>query len=246
MARHRSIGGVPGLGRLLGAAWVFAVFSALASPAVAATSGASEVDDASQAGADDVTHLKAGYIPRPVADVGVRVPFGEANAPAPEIGTFEVGENGVSPAGRVLGVGLQLGVPTGITVKYMFAPNMGVVAGLGVGAGWYFGPALSLHADFIFHPHVLLRAPYLTVSWYVGGGAWIGVADNNARPMVYFLEYVRYFGPRFWLAARGALGINIALNDLPIELYVEGNPALVVFPGLSFGLGFSGGLRFYF
>lgn len=171
---------------------------------------------------------------------------GQSNAPPPEVGTFEVGEGGVSPAGRVLGVGLQLGVPTGITVKYMVAPNLGIVGGLGVGAGWYIGPALSVHVDVLYHPHILVKAPYLNVSWYVGGGGWVGIADTNARPFVYFGEYVRYFGPRFWIAARGALGINIALNDLPIEFYVEGNPALVVFPGLSFGLGFSGGLRFYF
>lgn len=179
-------------------------------------------------------------------DIGYSPSIGQKNAPAPQVGTFEVGENGVSPAGRVLGVGLQLGVPTGITLKYMVAPNLGIVGGLGVGAGWYFGPALSVHVDVLYHPHILVKAPYLNLSWYVGGGGWVGVADTNARPFVYFGEYVRYFGPRFWIAARGALGINIALNDLPIEFYVEGNPALVVFPGLSFGLGFSGGLRFYF
>ena len=127
----------------------------------------------------------------------------------------------------------------------MATPQVGIVGGLGVGAGWFVGPALSVNVDIVYHPHVLVKAQYLVLSWYVGGGAWLGIADYVARPFVYFGDYVRYFGPRFWIAARGVLGVNVALTDLPIEFYLEGNPALVVFPGVSFGLGASLGLRFY-
>ncbi len=83
------------------------------------------------------------------------------------------------------------------------------------------------------------------MSWYVGAGAWVGVAENRAKPF-FELPLFYYVGPRVWVAARGNLGVNLALAELPIEFYLEGNPALVVFPGISFGMGLSAGLRFYF
>src|SRR4051812_19474284 len=58
----------------------------------------------------------------------------------------------VTPSGKSVGLGLELGAPTGINAKLMVAPNQAVV--LGVGGGIWYDASLSLHADYLWHPLV--------------------------------------------------------------------------------------------
>ena len=152
-----------------------------------------------------------------------------------------------TPQGKVFGVGLQLGYPTAITVKYMLRPDQGIVAGLGGFTGFDYGAgALSLHVDYLWHPNLLTQGEAYAVTWYIGGGGNI-VIFNNPRQRAYLTGVTYYYYPtNIWLAARVPFGINLALTQLPFEIYLEAAPELLLFPSVSFGMGAAIGGRAYF
>ena len=171
-----------------------------------------------------------------------------------EIAAMDTGE-GVAPMLRTTGVGLQLGSPVALSGKFMLTGNQGVQGGIGFGLG-----GISLHVDYLWHPHVLVRAEPFKISWYVGGGVWAafyppfpGSGFSFANPGPGFVN--GYYGYVYvpWqftfgtsLAARAPLGLSLALAELPIEFFVELVPAMLVFPGIGFGLGGGVGARVYF
>jgi len=161
-------------------------------------------------------------------------------------GALPIGAKGVSPQGRQLGIGLQLGFPTALTLKYMLTGDQGIVGGIGVGTGWI-AQALSLHLDYHYHPHTLVLGPPIKVSWYFGGGLWLGIAERSVNPW-FGINYANFFyGPvHVWLGLRAPIGVQMAFRELPFEIYVEGVPALVLFPSIGFGIGATIGARFYF
>lgn len=161
--------------------------------------------------------------------------------------SFEAAGSASTPQGRALGIGLQLGYPTVLTLKYMLRADRGLVGGIGGFSGFaYDVGAFSLHGDYVYHPHVLARGETFVVTWYVGGGASV-VIFNNPRQRS-FLPGISYFyyPTTVWLAGRVPLGVTLAMEQQPMEIYLEATPMVLVFPGFSFGLGASIGARFYF
>lgn len=148
----------------------------------------------------------------------------------------------ISPQGKTFGLGLQLGAPTAVTGKYMVTPDQGVVVGVGAGIGWDF--SLSVHADYLWHPSVLVDVSPATFSWYVGGGAWLSLSQPGA-PGFYYAYYYYPFSP-VAVGVRVPIGIDMSMNALPFQLYLEGVPTVAVFPRLGFGIGVSIGARFWF
>ena len=164
-------------------------------------------------------------------------------------GALPIGGKGVSPQGRELGIGIQLGFPTALTLKYMLTGDQGIVGGLGFGS--LFVPAsVSLHADYHYHPHVLVIGPPIKLSWYFGGGLWMALSARNQQPIGSIIPYADFIDigspARLWLAARAPIGVQLDFRELPLELYVEAVPALVFFPHLGASIGFTIGARFYF
>ena len=152
-----------------------------------------------------------------------------------------------TPQGRTIGIGLQLGYPTALTLKYMLRADQGIVAGVGGFSGFaYDVAAFSLHVDYLYHPHVLTRGEAFVVTWYVGIGGNLIIFDN-ARQRSFLPGANYYYYPTYiWLAARVPLGISLSMTQQPIEIYLEATPHVLLFPGLSFGLGAAIGVRFYF
>jgi hypothetical protein len=163
----------------------------------------------------------------------------------------------VQPAGTQFGLGLQLGIPTGVTAKLMFGGNVGIVVGLGFGVGWVVGPALSVHTDVVWHPFVLLQSQSFQFSWSVGGGAWLGFnpleavarADLFGRARLLLrLELPGHLRDPYYGLSGGLrlpLGLSLSLNSLPIEVYGDIVPALLLVPALGAGLGADVGIRIY-
>ncbi len=151
-----------------------------------------------------------------------------------------------TPQGRTLGLGLQLGYPTSLTVKYMVQPDQGLVAGIGgLSAFAYSDPALSLHVDYVYHPTVLTSSDTFAVTWFIGGGGQI-IVNNNPSQRAFFPDVPYYRSPsQLWLAARLPVGVALAMKQQPFEIYLEADPSLLVFPSLGFGIGASIGARFY-
>ncbi len=149
----------------------------------------------------------------------------------------------ISPQGRQFGVGLQVGAPTALTLKYMVAPDQGLVAGLGVGIGW--DPSISLHVDYLWHPSILASLGWGTLSWFVGGGGWLSFSNGGWGRGPFYVGYGYATSP-FAFGARVPLGLDLAFSSVPIELYLEADPTLLIFPRIGFGIGATLGGRFYF
>lgn len=182
------------------------------------------------------------------SDVAPTAP-GEPSATTPRrdplrLGALSVSRKGVTPMGKTIGIGLEGGSPTAITARYAWSASEGVVVGAGSMAGPYWNtPTLSLHADYVWHPSVLLRTPAVDLSWFIGGGAAVVIGERlrSIVPIITPWVPVAYgaFGARF------PIGVSLALQSLPIELYLQGNPSFFVFPGLSVWMGGAAGFRFY-
>jgi hypothetical protein len=148
----------------------------------------------------------------------------------------------VAPAGRDIGIGVELGAPTSLNLKFMTSPTSGIVIGAG-GAIWY-NASLSLHADYEVHP---LVADFNSGSFsaYIGLGAWTALDFAASGPHLgYYQPY--YASPEpLAVGARVPLGLSLAFNALPIELFGELVPSAEFFPALG-GFGEGGiGFRVY-
>jgi hypothetical protein len=229
----------------------------------AAPSSAQSMDDAPQLVSrwfdlDKPPTVDANTVDRQASTV---VPFGRSDKKRRSKDKFDVGlsEGDVAPQGKSLGVGGQIGVPTAVTLKYMLTEDQGLVGGIGFGLGWVGAPALSFHFDYHWHPHILARGEPFKLSWYFGGGLWAGFAYpvwgwgyGGFWPYSGFY-YGWLLGPYappwfgiFSLGGRVPVGLDLALNELPLSFYIELAPSLLVWPALGIGLGGAIGIRFYF
>jgi hypothetical protein len=156
-------------------------------------------------------------------------------------------DGGSPPTLSGFGVGLQIGDPTALTVKFGAGGNANIVLGVGA-AGAYRGfglLGLSLHGDYLFTVANLVSNGTLTLSAYIGPGLWVTVGPGGYY-VVNGIVYGGAFGAPFSLAGRFPLGLNARFTAAPVEVYVELDPALVVFPGIGFGIGASLGFRWFF
>lgn len=151
---------------------------------------------------------------------------------------------------RNFGIGLMLGEPTGITGKYWISSKTALDFGLGFGYGNYYDrrcdrfgcyggyEGVSLNADYLWHPSVLVRGP-VELLWHigVGGRIWFwNYRDRNYDTRGGLLD----------AAIRMPIGLDLMFaNPNFLEIYGEVTPSLYLFGPY---LGFEGGLgiRFYF
>ncbi len=122
------------------------------------------------------------------------------------------------------GLGIMLGVPTDLEVKYYLKNKMAIDGGIGGGSGYdtYYGRgydnALDIHADVLWHPVVLTRQPAFTMPLYFGVGArllqWSFREYNNNGTIVY-----RYDDTH--LGVRAPIGILMDFNNTPIDVFLE-------------------------
>lgn len=157
--------------------------------------------------------------------------------------------NGPPPAAGLsgIGLGLQLGFPTAITLKIGAAQRDGLVFGLGAGFGYNgFAPWFSLTGEYQLHLVTLVSNPSLSLTFYFSPGLWLALSPyGNAG---YFGFYNRPYFNNFPLAlgVRASFGLSMLFTAAPIELYLELTPAIFVFPGFDPGVGWSLGFRYYF
>lgn len=145
------------------------------------------------------------------------------------------------------GLGLQLGSPSAITLKFAGAHQSGFALGLGAGFGYgnAFRTSLWLQADYLFHLGTLIDADGVDLAVYGGPGVFASVFGANygfgyaGNP---WYDNVDAVG----VGVRLPIGLSLAFDRAPLELYAQFDPALGVFPAVGFGLGGSVGFRFYF
>lgn len=172
---------------------------------------------------------------------------GGSSSTSPSSGPAWDGAGSAStPQGRKLGIGIQLGYPTALSLKYMLRGDQGIQGGIGGLSGFaYEVGAFSLHADYVFHPHVLARAEAFSLTWYFGGGANVLVFGNPRQRAILPIAKYYFYPTTMWIGARVPIGVSLAFQQQPLEVFFEAVPSFLVFPGISFGLNASLGLRFY-
>ena len=153
-----------------------------------------------------------------------------------------------------IGLGVQVGAPTAITIKFAGLQANGFV--VGVGAGFAYGrgnrygygygngfASLSIHADYLWHLATLVSNSDVALTFYAGVGLWLSLFGNGYG---YGLISPYYNNAYFGVGVRVPLGLSLGFGGAPIEVYLEADPAFFIFPGIDFGIGASLGFRYHF
>jgi hypothetical protein len=144
------------------------------------------------------------------------------------------GSSGPSPVGRGkdFGLGIYLGQPSGLAVSYWLSP---AVAVSGIVGGWLH-PATGgvLSARLFYSVRDLTKGvePF-EVNLYFGGGVGVGWLQrdrwhDHSDPWPHRHTHP-YQEPLVFL--QPAVGGQLLLRKVPIEIFVELSPALLLTPG---------------
>jgi hypothetical protein len=127
-----------------------------------------------------------------------------------------------------LGVGLIVGEPTGLSLKYFMNDTLALDGAL----GWSFRdePDLYLHSDFLWHKFDLINVPQAQLPFYVGVGGWAKFRDPEDNQA----------GLRF------PIGVSCIFDNLPLDVFAEIAPTLEVTPSTRGGITGGIGARWWF
>jgi hypothetical protein len=211
---------------------VVAVFFALA---VASPSSAADLR---------LDHRLLGETANTLSTAGAVAPLPVFDALIAEQG--DGGGRNLPPQVSGVGLGLQVGSPTAVTIKIGGLQQNGFVIGIGAGFAYYgaFAPNLSVHVDYLFHVATLVRTGDVALTAYVGPGLWLALGTYGYGFGLYKAGYFGYFP--FGVGVRVPLGLSLGFSAAPVEIYLELDPALFFFPPADFGVGASLGFRWHF
>jgi len=131
------------------------------------------------------------------------------------------------------GIGIILGEPTGLSLKYWIDEEIAVDGAL----AWSYSEndSLQLHGDYLVHNYDVLEVDEMPV--YYGVGARLKFKDDDGRGRN---ENDMMFGIRF------PLGITYLFEDAPLDLFFELVPVLDLSPDVDLDINAALGLRLYF
>jgi hypothetical protein len=150
-------------------------------------------------------------------------------------------KSGIEGAPEGFGVGIQVGVPTGLS----FAYRAGEWSNIQAGVGWSFSRGrLHLAADytrnlFIIRPEETENVRY---PFYVGAGGRLLVGANDDIPNNANSGRLdkNSFGVRF------PVGFAILPTEQAIDVFLEFAPVMLVIPDTTFGWDAALGFRIFF
>ncbi len=131
---------------------------------------------------------------------------------------------------RGFGVGFVAGEQTGISTKIWTTQTNAVQFSL----AWrneneFLGSRVSVSGDYLWHSFDAIQSSYLFPVYYGVGGALIsGGAERDI------------------IGVRGIAGIEYLPRKVPLDLFLQVVPMLVLTPGTSLEVGAGVGLRFFF
>jgi len=131
---------------------------------------------------------------------------------------------------RGFGIGIILGEPTGLSMKFWTSSNTAV----DIAAAWSFinGSAVHVHADYLYHNFKLVKLDYDTLPFYIGIGGRIkfGEHDNGDDHQDYRI------------GVRIPVGLEFLPSKIPFDFFIEIAPLLDLIPNTD--LNFNGGIGF--
>lgn len=169
---------------------------------------------------------------------GVRAAAAQDAAVAPESSSSD--DDSSSSGGGVekgtFGIGLMIGLPTGIAAKLYLEDDRAVQGAFGVNL---ISEGIHVHADYVFHPYILQDKEEFTMPVYAGPGARL-VQYRKGRDGDNYMA----------LGARGVFGMMFDFKNIPLDAFLEA--AFVLEYGFADDEGFGvtldvgGGARYYF
>ncbi len=132
------------------------------------------------------------------------------------------------------GLGLMLGVPTGLSGKLYLSKDTAL--DFAIGSYYRYSDALDVHMDFLWHPFVLTQNETMWIPFYFGVG--VRAIDTNRDDR----------GQDIDLGVRVPVGLAIDLNNTPLDFFLE---AAFVFDivnerGRRSDFNMAVGMRYYF
>lgn len=127
--------------------------------------------------------------------------------------------------------GLGLGgsnLTSGVTGKLYLTENQAIQGTVGY---WYSSRnGLSFSADYLFEAPAFVTHEALTLHWYLGAGASLGLFSWNAN-----------------VGVSGVGGVALQLKPVPLEFAIELRPGVIfVGPNSGFHFGTGGAIRYFF
>jgi hypothetical protein len=137
-----------------------------------------------------------------------------------------------------LGIGVELGWPSGVSGKYFFNETIGVQFGVGIGGV----SLINTYGHAVISPVSVKVEEIGTISLYAGTGLSLGVI-----PLFGFEDPI--LAVPVGAAIELPIGISLDLDqfeDQPIEIFSEFGYGLSIIPGIgSYAIG-KAGIRYYF
>ncbi|MCF7824944.1 MAG: hypothetical protein K9N35_12345 [Candidatus Marinimicrobia bacterium] len=146
---------------------------------------------------------------------------------------FLIGASESSAQQRGFGLGVVIGEPTGISMKWWRSSTRAIDAGL----GWSISQnntdfqqsRFHLHMDFVRHAYNAINSSERLPVYYGLGASVAGGSENESS-----------------LALRFVLGLAWQPARTPIDVFLELAPSLEVIPATNFYLNAGLGIRFFF
>jgi len=121
-----------------------------------------------------------------------------------------------APKNNGVGVGLTLGYPTGVTMRYGM-DDFRVLGNL----TWNFGSGFYLDAGALYD---VTEVELGEIPLIINGGALLGLGINNSD---------------FAMSVNGVIGASYYMNEYPVEIFLNLAPGVAILP--SMGMSFKGG-----
>lgn len=140
---------------------------------------------------------------------------------------------------RTLGIGVQLGSPTGVSGKYYFmGPEHAVSAAIATEFIGFADDRLTIYATYLYHPLVLASGTVAELPLFVGIGPQFWTSDlGNGNDD---------FDDDAAFGARIPVGLDVNLRELPLQFSAELAGLLPFVPEVDFSIDLSVAARYYF
>lgn len=126
------------------------------------------------------------------------------------------------------GLGLIIGDPTGVNLKYMLSEEMAVDGAIGFGI--LGGEHLHIHSDILWQFEIK-QWPAGGLDFYLGVGPKLGIGHGKYDIL---------------LGARGPIGISFLFTGAPIDIFLEAAAGLWIIEKVDFDLDAAIGARYWF
>lgn len=145
-------------------------------------------------------------------------------------------------AGGPFGLGVIVGNPTGLSLKYILSPTNAVVGA----AAWHLDGGLHLHGDYLFIWPDFIPTRKNPLAGYIGAGARLRTWDDSPCHWNHHRCDDDDDDEEVSLGVRVPFGMAYAFSPHPFEVFAEIVPTLDLVPGTDLDLDLAIGGRFYF